>query len=234
MSDANYRAILVILNDIEAHGLIQFNKEYCNEDFFKNFLEFEKSFSNSIRILAIKLNAFQENNSEMVAFVIYSELSYILSHLDVINKFLKIVVNPKMLKGGFDENTALHQMITKICNKMQYSEKLKKSIRGLFLLEFKNAISTQQYLIYKNDDLLIYPKDDTLKKHFSIRDLTDYSLQVVAILDAMIDWSNGGKKTHNISSDSITNDNTTNALYELVNDMKKQVEILDRRLNRLF
>jgi len=225
MSDANYRATLVILNDIEAHGLIRFNKEYCNENFFKNFLDFENSFCNSIHKLVSKLDISQENNREMVVFTIYSELSYIISHLDVVNKFLKIVINPSMLKGGFDENTMLHQMITKICNKMQYSEKLKKSIRGLFLVDFRNAISTQQYMIYKNDDLIIYPNDDKLKKHFSIKDLTDYSLQVMTILDAMIDWSNGGKKSSDIS---------TNALYELVNGMKKQVEILDKKLDGLY
>jgi len=225
VSDANYRATLVILNDVEAHGMVQFNKAYCDEDFFKNFLDFEKSFSNSIHKLVSKSNTFQENNPEMTVFTIYSELSYIISHLDVINKFLKVVINPSMLKGGFDESTALHQMITKICNKMQYSEKLKKSIRGLFLVDFRNAISTQQYMIYKNDDLVIYPKDDALKKHFNIKDLADYSLQVMTMLEAMIDWSNGGKKSV---------DSSTNALYSLVNDMKKQVELLDKKLDRLY
>lgn len=224
MSDANYRATLVILNDIESHGLVQFNPEYCDEDFFQNFLDFEQSFSNSIHKLASKLDVSQ-NNHEIIVFTIYSELSFIISHLDVINKFLKIVINPSMLKGGFDENTALHQMITKICNKMQYSEKLKKSIHGLFLMDFRNAISAQQYMIYKNDDFVIYPKDETLKKHFSIKDLTDYSLQVMVMLEAMIDWSNGGKKTTN---------NTSSALYSLVDDMKKQVEFLDKKLDRLY
>ena len=100
-----------------------------------------------------------------------------------------------MLKGGFDENTALHQMITKICNKMQYSEKLKNSIRGLFLLNIRNAITTQQYRIYQNNDLVIYPKDETLKKHFSIKDLADYSIQVMSMLEAMIDWSRASPAT---------------------------------------
>lgn len=222
VSDANYRATLVILNDIESHGLVQFNEQYCDEDFFKNFLDFEKYFSNSIHKLALDSS---KSNHEMIIFTIYSELSFIISHLDVINKFLKIVVNPTMLKGGFDENTALHQMITKICNKMQYSEKLKNSIRGLFLLNLRNAIATQQYRIYQNDDLVIYPNDETLKKHFSIKDLADYSLQVMSMLEAMIDWSNGGKKS---------SDNSTNALYLLVDDMKRQVELLDKKLDRLY
>lgn len=222
VSDANYRATLVILNDIESHGLVQFNEKYCDEDFFKNFLDFEKSFSNSIHKLAIDSS---KNNHEIVVFTIYSELSFIISHLDVINKFLKIVVNPTMLKGGFDENTALHQMITKICNKMQYSEKLKNSIRGLFLLTLRNAIVTQQYRIYQNDDLVIYPKDETLKKHFSIKDLAEHSLQVMSMLEAMTDWSNGGKKSI---------DNSTSALYSLVDDMKKQVELMDKKLDRLY
>jgi len=215
---------LVILNDIESRGLVQFNKESCDEDFFKNFLDFEQSFSNSIHKLTTKFDVSQ-NDDEIIVFTIYLELSFIISHLDVINRFLKIVINPSMLKGEFDENTTLHQIITKICNKMQYSEKLKKSIRGLFLVDFRNAIFTQQYMIYKNDDLVIYPNDAMLKKHFSIKDLTDHSLQVMTMLEAMIDWSNGGKKT---------TDNTTSALYELVYDMRKQVEILDKKLDRLY
>ncbi len=224
MSDANYRAALVILNDIESHGLVQFNSEYCDEEFFKNFLEFEKSFSNSFHNVASRLGSTQ-NNQEIMMFAIYSAMSFIMSHLDVMNKFLKIIINPTKLKGGFDENTALHQMITKICNKMQYSEKLKNSIRGMFLLSFRNAILTQQYRIYQNDDLVIYPNDETLKKHFNIKDLTDYSLQVMTILEAMIDWSNGGKKSV---------DNSANALYSLVDNMKKQVELLDKKLDRLY
>lgn len=224
VSDANYRAIFVILNDIESHGLIQFNSEYCDEEFFKNFLEFEKDFSNSFHNVVSRLNS-PQNNQEMTVFAIYSEMSFIMSHLDVMNKFLKIIINPTKLKGGFDENTVLHQMITKICNKMQYSEKLKNSIRGLFLLSFRNAILTQQYRIYQNNDLVIYPNNETLKKHFSIKDLTDYSLQVMTMLEAMVDWSNGRKKSI---------DNSASAIYSLVNDMKKQVELLDKKLDRLY
>lgn len=223
MSDANYRATLVILNDIESHGLVQFNKQYCDEEFFKNFIDFQQSFSNSFHKVANRLGSAQ--NREMMVFTIYSEMSFVMSHLDVINKFLKIIVNPAKLKGGFDEYTSLHQMITKICNKMQYSEKLKNSIRGMFLLNFRNAILTQQYRIYQNDDLIIYPNDETLKKHFSIKDLVDCSLQVMAMLEAMLDWSNGGKKSI---------DNSTSALYSLVDDMKKQVELLDKKLDRLY
>jgi hypothetical protein len=80
-------------------------------------------------------------------------------------------------------------------------------------------------MIYKNDDLVIYPKDGALKKHFNIKDLADYSLQVMTMLEAMIDWSNGGKKSV---------DNSTSALYSLVNDMKKQVELLDKKLDRHY
>lgn len=222
MSDANYRATLVILNDIESHGLVQFNEQYCDEEFFKNFLDFQKSFSNSFHNMARSLGS---QNQETTVFAIYSEMSFIMSHLDVINKFLKIIINPAKLKGGFDENTSLYQMITRICNKMQYSEKLKNSIRGMFLLGFRNAITTQQYRIYSNDDLVIFPNDENLKKHFSIKDLTDYSLQVMGMFEAMIDWSNGGKKSA---------DNSANALYSLVDDMKRQVELLDKKLDRLY
>jgi hypothetical protein len=222
--DPNYKATFVILDDFEAHGLVQFNQKYCDEEFFNNFIEFRKTFPNSIYELVSKLDTFQTNHDEMVIFMIYSEFSYIASHLDVINKFLKIVINPTKLKGGFDENTTLNQMITKICNKMQYSEKLKNSIRGLFLVDFRNAIAHQQYLIYKNGDLVIYPKDEEIKKYLNIKDLTDDALQVMTIFDAMLDWANGQEKSE---------DTKTEALDKVVKDLTKQVEALDKKLDRL-
>jgi len=222
--DPNYKATFVILDDFESHGLVQFNKEYHDEEFFQNFIEFEKAFSNSIYELVSKLDTFQTNHDEMAVFIIFSELSYIDSHLEVIKKFLKIIINPTKLKGGFDENTTLNQMITKICNKMQYSEKLKNSIRGLFLVDFRNAIAHQQYLIYKNGDLVIYPKDTKMKKYLNIKDLTDNALQVMAILDAMLDWANGKGKSE---------DKKTEALDKVVKDLTKQVEALDKKLDRL-
>ena len=94
----------------------------------------------------------------MTVFAIYSELSYIISHLEIIKKILKAVINPRMLKGGFNSDTTLEQMIKKICNKMQYSEKLKNSIRGLFLADFRDAIVHQHYLINRKGELIIFPQ----------------------------------------------------------------------------
>lgn len=222
--DPNYKATFVILNDIEAHGLVQFNKEYLDEEFFKNFIEFERAFSYSINELVSKLDTFETNHNNMVIFAIYSELSYINSHLEVIKAFLKIIVNPTKIKGGFDENTTLNHMIKRICNKMQYPEKLKNSIRGLFLADFGNAITNQHYLINKNGDLVIYPKDEKMKKHLNIKDLVDNALQVMTILDAMLDWSDGKAKSV---------DQKTEALDSVVIDLIKQVEVLDRKLDRL-
>lgn len=219
----NYKATFVILDDFEAHGLVQFNKEYHDEEFFKNFIEFEKAFSNSIHELVSKLDTFQTNYDQMVIFTIFSELSYINSHLEVIKKFLKIIINPTKIKGGFNENTTLDQLITKICNKMQYTEKLKNSIRGLFLVDFRNAITQQQYLIYKNGNLVIYPRDEKMKKYLNIKDLTDSALQVMAILDAMLDWSNGKEKSKD----------KTEELDKIVKDMINQVEVLGKKLDRL-
>jgi hypothetical protein len=221
--DPNYKATCVILDDFEAHGLVQFNKEYYDEEFFKNFIEFEKAFSNSIHELVSKSETFQTNYDEMVIFTIFSELSYINSHLEAIKKFLKIIINPTKIKGGFDENTTLNQLIPKICNKMQYSEKLKNSIRGLFLLDFRNAIAQQQYLIYKNGNLVIYPKDAKMEKHLNIKDLTDNALQVMTILDAMLDWANGKEKPKD----------KTEELDKVVKDMINQVEVLGKKLDRL-
>lgn len=222
--DPNYKAVFVILDDIEAHGLVQFNKEYLDEEFFKNFIDFQKAFFYSISELVNKLDTFQANYNEMVILAIYSELSYVNSNLEVIKQFLKIIVNPTMIKGGFDENTTLNQILKRVCNKMQYPEKLKNSINGLFLIDFKNAIDNQHYLIYKNGELVIYPKDEKMKKYLNIKDLVDNALQVMIILDAMLDWSNG--KTKPI-------DKKTEVLDAVVRDFTKQVEELDKKLDRL-
>lgn len=42
-NDPNYKATLVLLDDFEVHGLVQFNKENFDEEYFKNFLEFQKA-----------------------------------------------------------------------------------------------------------------------------------------------------------------------------------------------
>lgn len=221
--DPNYKATIVILDDIEKFGLIQFNKKYCDEEFFKNFIDFQTSFSNSISRIVSNLDPFENSYEEMLVFTIYSQLSYINSHFIMINLFLKIITNSTKLKGGFDENTVLSNMVKKICNKMQYPEKLKKSIRGLFLQDLRDAISNQQYLIDKNGVLVIYPKNPTMKKNLSIKDLADYSLQMMLIFDAMMDWANG-KNSKNKKEVKLEN-----VVYDLLN----QVEILDKKLKKL-
>ena len=159
----------------------------------------------------------------MSIFTIYSELSYIISHLEVITKILKAVINPTMIKSGFNDFTSLEQMIKKICNKMQYTEKLKNSIRGLFLVDFKNAIENQYFLIHKNGNLVIYPKDEKMKKYLNIEDLHDYSSQAIAILNAMIDWSNGQETSVDEKTPEL----------DLVQDLINQVKLLDGKLNKL-
>ncbi len=222
--DPNYKAIFVILNDIESHGLVQFNEEFFDEEFFRNFVEFEKSFSHSISEIISRIDSFQTNHEEMSIFAIYCEFSYIYSHLEAIKKFLKIIINPTKLKGGFDENTTLEQMIKRVCNKMQYSEKLKNSIRGLFLEDLREAAIHQNYRIYENGNLVIHPNNEKLKKQLNIKDLVDYSVQVMTIFDAMIDWSDGKEKTVDKKNEPID---------RIIRELIKQVELLDRKLDRL-
>ena len=52
----------------------------------------------------------------------------------------------------------------------------------------------------------------------------DNALQVMTILDAMLDWSNGKVKPI---------DKKTEALDTIVRDFTKQVEELDKKLDRL-
>lgn len=222
--DPNYKATFVILNDIESHGLVQFNKAYHDEEFFKNFIQFKRAFSHSISELVSKLDSFQTRQEETVIFTIYSELSFINSHLDVIEKFLKTIISTSKIKDGFDENTTLEEMLKRICNKMQYPEKLKNSIKGLFLVDFRHAISHQRFLIQKNGHVVIYPNDEDKKQILNIKDLADGALQVTEILDAMVDWSNGTVRKQ---------DKRSSVLDEVVGDLTKQVKELDKRLDRL-
>lgn len=222
-NDPNYRATFVILNDLEVHELIKVNTEYLDEGFFKNFTEFQKIFSHFFSELIEKMDLFQTKRDEIILFTIHSELYFIRYHLEAMKKFLKIIINPAKIKGDFDENILLSQMIEKICNKMQYAEKLKNSIKGLFLSNFESAVTSQQYLISENGCLILYPHDELLKKNLNLNDLYDDSVQVRAIFDAMVNWSNGISKSTNKKND----------VLDIVKGLVKQVEDLDVKLTRL-
>jgi len=213
----------MILKDIESRGLVQFNEEYLDEEFFKNFIKFRKSFSHSMAELVSKLDTFVTKNEEFTNFIIYSELSYINSHLDAIKKFFKIITNPIKLDEGFGKDTTLEQMIERICKKMNYSDKLQNSIRGLFLLDFREATAQQQFVIEKTGNLVINHKDEN-KMQLNIKDLADYSSQAMEILAAMFDWSNGKTQEPEKNPDGLDN---------LVSDLTKQVQELDKKLDNL-
>ena len=214
---------MVILDDIEKHQLIQFNKEFYDKEYFENFVTFQKAFNFSFTELVKNLDPLEKNIEYSSLFVIYSQLSYIVSHFEIMAKFFKIIIDSSKIKGGIDQNLTLNILIKKVCNKMQYSEKLKNSIYGLFLGSFQDAINTQQYLFQKNNHFVIYPKNKELIQYISIENLYDYSLQVMAIFDAMIDWSNGTKNTKK----------QTNSFDDLISDFKKQISVLDKKLDSL-
>ena len=222
--EPNYKATMVILNDIESHGLIQFNKEYLDEGFFRNFFQFKKAFSHTMSELINNLDTFQTKKGEVSIFITYSELSYINSHLELIKKFLKIIINPIKLDEGFGKHTTLEQMINRICEKMSYPEKLCNSIKGLFLLNFANAITQQQYRIHKSGEIIIYPKNEKMKMQLNIKDLADSVIQSTEILDAMLDWANGKTKNE---------DEKTKDLDHMVNDLTNQIKKLDIKLDSL-
>jgi len=221
--DPNYKATLVILKDIELQELVQFNKEYLDEEFFKNFIKFRKSFSHSMSELVSKLDTFETKNEELTNFIIYSELSYINSHLDAIKKFLKIIINPIKLDEGFGKDTTLEQMIERICKKMNYSDKLQNSIKGLFLLDFRESTTQQRFIIEKTGNLIINHKNKN-KMQLNIKDLADYSSQAMEILAAMFDWSNGKTQEPEKNPDGLDG---------LVSDLTKQVQELDKKLDSL-
>ena len=222
--DPNYKATLVILNDIEKKELYHFNAQYHDEKFFLNFLEFQKGFSNSFSEVIRKLDDFDAKREDVILFAVYSMMSFVHSHLKVFEKFLKIIIDPEKLKGGFDENTTLSQILKKTCNKMQYNPKLKNAIRGLFLADFADALEYHQYLITKDGHLVIYPKDGEKKKQISIDELYDDSLQVRAIFDAMLDWADTTDEPPK---------NKTDTIDDIVKGLINQVSSLDRKLDRI-
>lgn len=222
--DANYRATLVILNDIEKKGLYHFNAEYHDEKFFLNFIDFQKGFSNSLSEVIRKLDDFDTKREDVIIFAVYSMMSFINSHLKIFEKFLKIILDHTKLKGGFNEDTTLSQILKKTCNKMQYNPKLKNAIRGLFLADFADALEYHQYLISKDGHLIIYPKDKENEKQISLDELYDDSLQVRAIFDAMLDWANESDKPTQKKTETID---------DIVKNLVSQVKSLDAKLDRI-
>ncbi len=223
-TDPNYRATLVILNDIEKKGLYHFNPEYHDEKFFLNFIGFQKGFSSSFSEVIRKLDDFDTKREDVIIFAVYSMMSFVNSHLKVFEKFLKIIVDPTKLKGGFNEDTTLSQILKKTCNKMQYNPKLKNAIRGLFLADFADALEYHQYLISKDGHLVIYPKDEEKEKQISIDELYDDSLKVRAIFDAMIDWADTTEEPPKTKTDG---------LDDIVKSLIDQVSSLDKKLDQI-
>ncbi len=222
--DPNYRATLVILNDIEKKGLYHFNSEYHDEKFFLNFIEFQKGFSNSLSEVIRKLDDFDTKREDVVLFAVYSMMSFVNSHIKVFEKFLKVILDSTKLKGGFDKHTPLSEILKKTCNKMQYNPKLKNAIRGLFLADFADALAYHQYLVSKDGHLVIFPKDNEKKKQISIDELYDDSLQVRAIFDAMLDWANTTEESPK---------NKTDTIDDIVKNLIDQVSSLDKKLDRI-
>ncbi|MGH1568948.1 MAG: hypothetical protein ACRBBZ_07210 [Nitrosopumilus sp.] len=71
-ADPDYKPTLVILNDIESQVFIQFNKEYHDEEFFKNFIRFKKAFSHSMGELGNISYTFQTKQEEVNIFTMHS------------------------------------------------------------------------------------------------------------------------------------------------------------------
>ncbi len=63
-----------------------------------------------------------------------------------------------------------------------------------------------------------------MKKYLNIKDLADDALQVMTILDAMLNWSNGKVKPI---------DKKIEVLDAVVRGFTTQVEELDKKLDRL-
>ncbi len=107
---------------------------------------------------------------------------------------------------------------------MNHPERLHNSIKGLFLLDFANAVTQQQYRIHKSGEIIIYPKNEKRKMQLNIKDLADYVIQATKILDVMLDWANGKIKN---------DDKKTEVLDNVANDPTNQMKNPDKKLDSL-
>ena len=221
--ESAHKDTLDFMNTIDEKGLFQPNPEYMDKESLDNFTKFVNAFSNTYSELGKKATSFDTEFDEVMIFFIYSEVSFVITNLELVKKLLKYLVNPKLLKDGFDEDTTLGKMIYKICKKLEYSDTLWTATFNLFHVDFRNAIAHHHYLISK-DGITIYPNNEEKKRDYSIEQLKDDTSNIQGILNGLGEFVN--MKTAEINAIAEEKESKTEELI-------KQKEELDRKLRDL-
>jgi len=220
--ESSHKEILQLMKTVDEKGLFQINSEYVEKEFLENFQKFVKAFTNTYVELGKKATSFETEEDDVLIFFIYAEVSFVITHLELVKKLLKYLVNPSLLQNGFDEETTLGQMVHRICKKLGFSGKSWDSTFALFHVDFRNAIAHQHYLISK-DGIVLYPNKKN-QRSYSIKELQEDASDVQGILEGLKEFVT--LKTAEIDAEADKNERKTKELL-------KQKEELDRKLREL-
>jgi len=181
-------ASLHFFNTIEERGLYEYNSEYYDTEFFVNFRDSMLAYRDSFAEVDTLEKFSIATKEQMEIFKIISFVNFINMNLEVVKKYLKVLIKNGNDGIEFDENTTLGQIIKKTCNKIDYSEELKNATFDLFCVDFRNAIAHQHYLISEKE-IVIYPKDDVKKKTYEVQDLVSLSYQVSGLYNTITEFA---------------------------------------------
>lgn len=177
-----------LLETMDINDLVCWNRKFFNAEFFENYIKFEGDFESTFTQLGLDgITLDTEKKRQRIVFAIFTTFSYIVSHLEILNKFLRIVTCQKP-KLQFDENTTLPYMLDMICGKIGYNKKETKSIRDIFYTDFRNAISHHDYLI-SEEIMTIFPADIKKKKTIDLDGLAQINDNVKGLLAGFKDFA---------------------------------------------
>ena len=132
--------------------------------------------------------------------MIYVRYNYVISHLEVINKLLKLMICKKP-KLEYKKQTTLPQLISMICDNLGHSENWSENwserTKETFHPKFKNAIAHHVFLI-NEDGITIYPDDIKKKETYDIFALQELNAQVQGLLSGFVEFTNSEEAEHSI------------------------------------
>jgi len=180
---------MLFLNTIKDANLLCWNKKFIDEEYYDNFVNFENDFEyvfTKIEDDGKNVDNEEEKRKNLV-FSIYVRYNYVVSHLEILNKLLKILVCQKPnLK--FNEGTTLPQMITMICEKIKCSKQTIKITKESFYTDFRNAIAHHSFLISEHG-ITIHPNDIKKKMTYDIFDLQELNVHVKGLLSGFNEFA---------------------------------------------
>ncbi|TFH02579.1 MAG: hypothetical protein E4G77_01965 [Nitrosopumilus sp.] len=193
------KSAMVFLSDLKDDKLICWNRVSLeDEEFYANFLNFQKDFESVFtKIESDSKNITDgEKLRQNTVFRIYVRYNYVISHLEVINKLLKLMVCKKS-KLEYKKQTTLPQLISMICDNLGHSENWSERTKETFHPKFKNAISHHAFLITE-EGITIYPDDVKKKETYDIFALQELDAHVKGLISGFVEFANSEKAEHDL------------------------------------